>query len=266
METAYVSADIHNNLLPETYIMQSKKPNLPVTALAAIVTGLTIISAPTAEAAFTGNIGVYSKYILRGITNAPENDDPSIQGGVDYAHDSGLYLGYWGSNLGYSDPGEPNGFENDFYGGYAGSAGPVNYSIGLIKYIYINLDNFDGLEAVGTLGAGPVTLGFKYLTNDVGWGNQGDTYWTLGYKTALPADFSFAATLGYYTYEDSGKFIASSEEDSAFRHLDLNISHPIGNTGATAGLTYVIGGKDRNGVDQDNDVVLNITYAFDIIK
>ncbi len=243
-----------------------KKLNLSVMAFAAALTSLTFITAPTAEAAFTGNIGIYSKYILRGITTVPENDEPSIQGGVDYTHDSGFYLGYWGSNLGYADPGKSNGFENDFYGGYAGSAGPVNYSIGLIKYVYIHLDNFDGLEAVGTVGTGPVTLGFKYLTDDVVWGNKGDTYWTLGYKTALPMDFSFGATLGYYHYKDSGKYIASSSENFAFRHLDLNLSHPIGNTGATAGITYVIGGKDRNGVDQDNDVVLNIGYVFEFSK
>ncbi|MEW6354181.1 MAG: TorF family putative porin [Pseudomonadota bacterium] len=246
--------------------------NLKMSASLTACMSLAMIPAAQADEAatsphkLTGNIGVFSKYILRGITNTPENDDPAIQGGVDYSHASGFYAGYWGSNLGYADTGKSNGFENDFYGGFAGSAGSFNYSLGLIKYLYVHIDNADGLEAVGTAGAGPFTLGFKYLTNDVVWGNQGDTYWTLNYKTALPADFSFGATLGYYTYEDSGKYIASSAEDSAFRHLDLNISHPIGNTGAAVGLTYVVGGEDRNGVDQDNDVVLNLSYAFDIIK
>lgn len=243
--------------------MNSKKLKLPVLGLAIVLGAASLAITSTAEAAFTGNIGVYSKYILRGITTVPENDEPSIQGGVDYTHDSGLYLGYWGSNLGYADPGKSNGFENDFYGGFAGSAGPVNYSIGLIQYLYLHLENFDGLEIVGTAGTGPVTLGFKYLAKDVVWGNKGDTYWTLNYKTALPMDFSFGATLGYYTYEESGKYIADSVKDSAFRHLDLNLSHPIGKTGATAGVTYIIGGKDRNDVDQDNDIVFNIGYAFD---
>ncbi len=54
-----------------------------------------------AHAGATGNIGVFSKYILRGITNAPESDTAVLQGGFDYAADNGIYVGYWGSTLGY---------------------------------------------------------------------------------------------------------------------------------------------------------------------
>ena len=55
-----------------------------------------------AQAELSGNIGVYSAYVLRGITNAMENENTAVQGGIDWAHDSGFYLGYWGSNLGYT--------------------------------------------------------------------------------------------------------------------------------------------------------------------
>ncbi|MEJ2345866.1 MAG: TorF family putative porin [Gammaproteobacteria bacterium] len=233
--------------------------------VAATAIGMATMAAPLAHAdSFTGNIGVVSKYILRGITNSPENDNAALQGGLDYGFDNGIYLGYWGSSLGYSDPGKSNGFENDLYGGYAGKFGGFSYDVGVIYYKYVNIDNADGAELKGTVGYGPFTLGANYLTKDVTWGNKGDTYWTVDYSHDLPKGFSFDALLGYYTYKDSGKYIASSAKSGAFRHLNLSLSHPIGNTGADWNVTYIIGGKDRDGVDQKNAVTLGVSYGFDI--
>ena len=77
---------------------------------------------PVSEHTLSGNIGVFSSYNLRGITNAPENKNATLQGGLDYSHASGLYAGYWGSTLSYGEtPDDDNAFENDFYAGYKGS-------------------------------------------------------------------------------------------------------------------------------------------------
>jgi len=242
----------------------------------AVATTLAVsaMAVPTiASADMSANIGVYSKYILRGITNAPEQDSPAVQGGFDWSGESGLYAGYWGSTLGYADEILPattpatyksNGFENDFYGGYASSMGDISYDVGLIYYKYINISNADAAEIKGRLGYGPVTAGFNYLTKDVTWGNKGDTYWTLAYSTDLPKGFSLGALASYYTYKDSGKYIASTPKSGAFRDLELSLSHPIGNSGADMTMTYIAGGKDRNGVDQKNAITFGISYGFDI--
>ncbi len=234
----------------------------PLALALSVAAGASVVST-TASAGASGNLGVFSQYVLRGITNSPEDDSVALQGGFDYAADSGLYAGYWGSSLGYTSK-SGDGFENDLYAGYAGEMGMMSYDIGAIYYYYINIDDSDAFELAGSVGYGPVTLGAKYLTKDVAWGNKGDVYWTLGYSADLPKDFSFGATLGYYTYEDSGKFIATSAEDSAFRHLDLSLSHPIGTTGADMSVTYIVGGEDRQGTDQDDTVVFGLGYGFDI--
>lgn len=213
---------------------------------------------------FTGNIGVASKYILRGITNSPENENAALQGGFDYGFDSGFSLGYWGSSLGYSDPGKSKGFENDFYGGYNNSIGDFNYGVGVVHYAYVNISHSDGTEVYGSLGYGPLTFGAKTLVKDVAWGNKGDTYWTLDFNHALPKGFTFDTMLGYYTYKSSGTYIASTPKSSAFRYADIGLSHPIGNTGAVMGAHYIIGGQDRNGVHQKNAVWFNISYNFDV--
>ena len=222
-----------------------------------------------AQAELSGNIGIFSSYVLRGITNAPENDNAALQGGIDWAGDLGFYAGYWGSNLGYGNPdSDTKGFENDFYAGWGGSKDLLSWDIGATYYYILNIDDFNAFEPKGSFGVGPATLGFKYLAEDVACGNKGDTYWTLSGGGEIGRGFSLGALLGYYVYDTSGEFIPESEEaiSSGFRHFDITLSHPIGDSAAAANLTYIVGGEDRFGVDQDNQMVFSITYNFDAIK
>ena len=53
--------------------------------------------APTPEHTLTGNVGFFSQYIFRGLTQTDR--EPALQGGFDYAHSSGLYAGTWASNI-----------------------------------------------------------------------------------------------------------------------------------------------------------------------
>ena len=231
--------------------------------------GMMVAAPLMANAGVSGNIGVFSDYVLRGITaGGTEGNGPVLQGGFDYSGDSGIYAGYWGSNLGYSDGSTSTGFENDLYAGWGGSSGDLNYSIGFIQYYYLHVADSDGLEINPTIGYGPVTFGLKYLATDVAWGNSGDIYWTLGYSASLPADFSLSATAGYYTYKKDGKYIKDNNnpaaKSSAFRHLDISLSHPIGKTGADMSVTYTLPGKDRHNVDQKDAIVFGVKYGFDI--
>lgn len=266
---------------------------------AAALTVSAMATPMVAQAELSGNINVYSAYVLRGITNAMENENTAVQGGFDWSHDSGFYLGYWGSNLGYTSrstvadlttgdvsqvPGTVDkngstittcesagdcpaaGFENDFYGGYSGSIGDFGYDVGLIYYYYIGVEESNGLEIPASVSWSGATLGLKYLTNDVVWGNAGDIYWTLGYDFSLPKEFTLSALLGYYTYSKDGDYIPETPEakSSAFRHFDLTLSHPMGDTGLDMSITAIIGGEDRFGTDQANTVVLGISYGFDV--
>ena len=51
--------------------------------------------APSSPDTFSANVGLFSEYVFRGITNT--NEGPAIQGGFDYAHESGFYAGVWAS-------------------------------------------------------------------------------------------------------------------------------------------------------------------------
>ena len=70
----------------------SKKQTLVAGAIALAGLG----AALPAAAEVTGNIGVASQYIFRGISFG----DPQVSGGIDYAGDSGIYAGTWISSAG----------------------------------------------------------------------------------------------------------------------------------------------------------------------
>ena len=114
--------------------------------IAACATALpTVVRAadePPPEHTFTSNVTLASEYIYRGIGQT--NRKPAVQGGFDYAHSSGFYLGTWASNISWLSDVPPNAdgktnsssLEWDFYGGFKGSAGDFGYDVGLLQYYY----------------------------------------------------------------------------------------------------------------------------------
>jgi len=91
-------------------------------AAVALLTGLASASAfaadtPTnpedtsATSPIAANVTVTSNYIYRGLTQS--NNKPAIQGGFDYAHESGFYVGNWNSSISWiSDSYGANGYGN----------------------------------------------------------------------------------------------------------------------------------------------------------
>ncbi|MEO5377375.1 MAG: TorF family putative porin [Magnetococcus sp. DMHC-6] len=99
--------------------------NLPSSALAGTTVNGFDLSA---------NVALTSDYVWRGISQTDEN--PALQGGFDVNHESGLYLGVWGSNVDFND-GDEATMELDLYGGFAKKF-PIGLGVdvGLIHYDY----------------------------------------------------------------------------------------------------------------------------------
>jgi uncharacterized protein (TIGR02001 family) len=83
---------------------------------------------------FTGNMSLVSDYRFRGITQTFAK--PALQGGFDFSHTSGFYLGNWDSavNAGAGYPG--GNLEMDFYGGWKNTWGDWGLDVGDIYYYY----------------------------------------------------------------------------------------------------------------------------------
>lgn len=104
---------------------------------------------------FSANVSLVNDYRFRGYTQT--NLRPAIQGGFDYAHASGFYVGNWNSNVtGDLFPG--GNLEMDFYGGYARAFGDVNVDVGLLYYTYPGSRGPKG----GTIDHTEVYLGLAY--------------------------------------------------------------------------------------------------------
>ena len=76
-----------------------------------------------------------SDYRFRGLSQTGKK--PAIQGGLDYSHESGVYLGTWLSSVSGNQYPSGSGLEMDFYGGYKFEvAKDVGLDLGLIHVYY----------------------------------------------------------------------------------------------------------------------------------
>ena len=139
---------------------------------------------------FTGNVGLVSNYIFRGISQTQHK--PAIQGGFDYSHASGFYVGTWASNVNWvRDTGfkTENSMEWDFYGGFKKSVGDFSFDVGALQYYYpgdrvANMNDTNSTEVYAGLGWKFLTLKYNYTVSPYlfGWqGVNGETTRGSGY-------------------------------------------------------------------------------------
>jgi len=116
-----------------------KKLLLATAVAAALGAPATPVLAQDSPHSLTANLGFFSEYIFRGITQTAGK--PALQGGFDYGHASGFYAGTWASNVSWpQDFGAytRSSLEWDFYGGYKGTFGKSDFGfdVGTIYYYY----------------------------------------------------------------------------------------------------------------------------------
>ncbi len=98
-----------------------------------------LLSAGAAHAEVSGSITLTSDYLFRGVTQTDEK--PALQGGLEWADESGLYVGAWGSSISWlsdSDPDISSQLELDVFAGFRGEFGDsgFGYDVGAVYYWY----------------------------------------------------------------------------------------------------------------------------------
>lgn len=169
----------------------------------------------------TSNVGFFSNYVFRGMTYTQNR--PALQGGFDYAHDSGLYAGVWGTNVSSEAINEAS-LEIDFYGGYAGTQGDWSYNVGLLQFYYPerpklpgSREKYDTLEAYAAVGWRMLTLKYSHtLTDFFGFNSdsmgdgrgdsRGSGYLELNAAVPLPAGFALGLHVGRQRVRNYGDF------------------------------------------------------------
>ena len=169
--------------------------NFTKNLIAASVLGTTALGSTVAMAELTGNIGVNSNYIWRGVSQT--NDAAAVSGGLDYSNESGFYVGTWVSNLEHSQ------YELDLYGGFAGEISNVGYDVGVIHYAYpVGDAESDFTEVYGSATFGPVTAGVAYTFSYEWDGDGNDLYAYLGGDFELKEGLGLGLLVGSYNFED----------------------------------------------------------------
>ena len=191
-----------------------------------------ILSSYASATEISGNVGLSSDYIWRGMTQT--NGDVAISGGFDLSTDNGFYLGTWASNASAGTA----SMELDVYLGFSGEmAENMTYDVGYISVIYPGNDAADFEEAY----VGFNIYGLSILYSD--GQNNGPSYSEIGYSVdAGPGSFNISYgeyedngdntlvgydwniadfTLGfyYYDYEDDSSVAGGADDDGAYVSL-----------------------------------------------
>ena len=169
-----------------------------------LIGGSTTVNADEGLGSFSANVGIFSEYSFRGIDQSGE--EAAIQGGFDWAHNSGFYLGTWGSNVDFND--DESVSEFDFYGGFSKElSNGVSIDLSLIGYTYpgaYDSSNYDFMEYAIGLGKsmGPVALSFAINYSDEFFGESGDaTYVQGGLDYELPQGVTLSAHVGHQSID-----------------------------------------------------------------
>lgn len=134
--------------------------------------------APPGEFEVAGSVALVSDYRFRGVSQS--NKEMAVQGGVSVTHESGLYVGTWGSNLaGWGTFGGSN-MELDIYGGFAKEFSGVKVDVGLTWYMYpggADLTDFAEpyVKVSGTVGPASLLAGVAYAPKQEALGNFSNT-------------------------------------------------------------------------------------------
>lgn len=108
-----------------------------------------------------------------------------------------------------------------------------------------------------------LTAGASVMLADASSANAGDVYLSIAYRHALVQDFIFNTAIGaslYNSHHDDS--IVQTERDFTLSEMRLGVSKVLANTGVSASLDYVIGGKDRLGENYKDNLVFGLTYSF----
>lgn len=217
-----------------------------------------LLVAGAASAQVSSTVTATSDYDFRAISLS--GSDPALQASIDWAHESGFYLGAWASNIDYGD-GVDGDVELDLYLGFAGGAEDgMGWDAGLVYYTYPGSDDInDYPEIYAGVTFGPFELK-QWYTNDY-VGADVDSYYTEGnLSVELPAAFTLNLHAGY-NYGDAF-------EDSEYIDYSVGVGYTAGNFDFN--LRYIDTNLDENDsfftdedvFNTDGRLILSVATTF----
>lgn len=223
------------------------KKLLPASIAAALLVG-----AVSAQAEISANFTLATDYTFRGISQTGERG--ALQGGFDWAGDTGIYAGIWASNVDFE--GADGSTEMDYYVGYAGETdGGFGYDVAYIYYDYEGLSAFDYYEFAIALSYADFGVGVNYSPK-FGDGGPKYVYYSAGYSMGLTDAVSLDFNIGY-TDTDADDYW----EDGADGYMDYGVT--LGYSAFAVDFALALIGTDLDDIEAADDrVVFSVSKSF----
>jgi uncharacterized protein (TIGR02001 family) len=250
-------------------------------SFAAAVGAMAQAKAPEPDYTLSYNVGFTSDYRFRGITQT--NFSPALQGGIDFSHKSGLYLGAWASPVSWVkqfNGANKGDYEIDLYGGYKFElAKDVTLDLGFISYQYPGNDSGEA----GTPGAGTVTnantsevyLGLTYSMftlkyshstgNFLGFLNSaGSNYIDLSANVDLGSGLTLTPHVGRQTVKGVAGNLGDYTDYSLTLGKDLGngLSASLSWYGTDANQAFYVNSNGNTNYIGRSGIALGVKYSF----
>lgn len=196
-----------------------------------------------ASAQLSANLSLTSQYKFRGqaqdiISSSGGVKDkavaPALQGGFDYAHSSGFYVGNWNSSVNWLTG---NSLEVDVYGGYKGELmKDLGYDVGVLAYLYPGNTNGNTTEIYGGLTYGPFSAKYSHtVSSDYFFYGTKASYLSVGYSQEIMKAVTLKASIGSTMFKNESATAVNFMDYSVGAAYDLGSGFSV--TGAIVGAT-----------------------------
>ncbi len=225
-------------------------------------------AAPEPDYTLAFNVGVVSDYRFRGISQSRLK--PALQGGIDFSHKSGIYLGTWASTIKILKdiPGGDGPVELDFYGGYKGTiTESFSYDVGVLRYQYPS-ENFsttpNTTEVYGALTFGPATVKYSQSVTKQTFGvadSKGSYYLEAAATFDLGSGWGVTPHVGYQRIDGTAA--------ASYTDYSLSVSKDFANgfvvtltaVGTNADKTFYASPANGKFLGKDSGLI-GVKYSF----
>jgi uncharacterized protein (TIGR02001 family) len=245
--------------------VQIKKTLFVLAAVAVSGAAFAQAKAPEPDYTLGFNVGLVTDYRYRGISQTRLK--PALQGGVDFAHKSGFYVGTWLSSIKWiKDAGGDAPVEWDIYGGYKGTVmNDIGYDVGILTYQYPSHSlpvspTTTELYLAGTMG--PATLKYSHaVTNLFGFSDSKNSgYLDLSAAFDLGNGWSVSPHIGHQSVKHNSDFSYTDYSLTLGKDFGsgLSASAAVVGTDAKSGMYVSPSGKNLG----KSGLVLGVKYTF----
>jgi uncharacterized protein (TIGR02001 family) len=175
-----------------------------------------LAAAAGANAEVSSTWTLTNDYDFRGISQSAK--DPAVQASLDWASESGWYVGAWASNVDFGDDADVD-YEVDLYTGFSGGDEEgLGWDVGLVYYAYPDDSDLDYPEIYGKISHG-IFSGALFFSNDYVNSSESAFYVSGDVSVPLPENLSIIAHAGY----SFGDFWDGEEGESSSDYLDYSV-------------------------------------------